>query len=40
MTRPNGAPLFAGAAPVDYLTRLGQPGYVGLLRQVLHWQQS
>ena len=37
MTRPNAAPLFAGSAPADYLTRLGQPGYVGL-RQVLHWQ--
>ncbi len=32
------APLFAGSAPADYLTKLGQPGYVALLRQVLHWQ--
>ena len=40
MTRPNAAPLFAGSAPVDYLARLGQPGYVALFRQVLQWQKS
>ncbi len=38
LTTPNAAPLFAGSAPADYLTKMGQPGYVGLLRQVLHWQ--
>ena len=38
LTTPNAAPLFSGSAPADYLTKLGQPGYVGLLRQVAHWQ--
>ncbi len=40
MVTPNAAPLFAGTAPADYLTKLGQAGYVGLLRQVLHWQSQ
>ena len=38
MVKPNAAPLFAGSAPVDYLTRLGGQGYVAVLRQVLRWQ--
>ena len=37
MVQPNPAPLFGGSAPVDYLTRLGGPGYVGVLRQVFRW---
>lgn len=40
LVTPNAAPLFAGRAPADYLTKLGQPGYVGLMRQVLHWRGS
>ncbi len=39
LVTPNAAPLFAGTAPADYLIKLGQSGYVGLLRQVLHWQE-
>ena len=38
LVTPNAAPLFAGSAPADYLTKLGQPGYVALLRQVTRWQ--
>ena len=34
LVTPNAAPLFAGSAPAEYLTKLGQPGYVRLLRQV------
>ena len=38
LMKPNAAPLFGGSAPVDYLTRLGGPGYVSMLRQVLRWK--
>ncbi len=38
MVQSNAAPLFGGSAPVDYLTRLGGPGYAAVLRQVLRWQ--
>ena len=34
MAKPNAAPIFAGPAPMDYLARLGQPGYEAVLRQV------
>ena len=38
MEKPNTAPIFAGSAPMDYLARLGQPGYEALLRQVVRWR--
>ena len=38
MVKGNAAPLFGGAAPADYLTRMGGPGYVAVLRQVLRWK--
>ena len=38
MVKPNPAPIFAGSAPMDYLARLGQPGYEALLRQVARWR--
>ena len=38
MEKPNTAPIFVGSSPVDYLTRVGPPGYVALLRQVARWR--
>ena len=35
----NPGPLLAGRSPMDYLTRLGTPGYVLLLRQVRRWAE-
>ena len=34
----NAAPIFTGSAPANYLTRIGGPGFEGLLRQVVAWQ--
>lgn len=36
---PNPGPLLMGWSPVDYLTRLGTPGYLALLRQARRWAE-
>ena len=33
------APLLAGHSPMDYLTEVGTPGYLALLRQVRRWAE-
>ena len=33
----NGSAVTSGAAPADFLTRAGTPGYVTLARQVRIW---
>ena len=35
----NPGPLLAGRSPQQFLTGLGTPGYVSLLRQVLRWKE-
>ena len=37
LVESNPGPLLNGMAPVDYLTEVGTPGYLSLLRQVRRW---
>ncbi len=36
---PNPSPLLAGRSPLDYLTRVGTPGYVSLARVARRWAE-